>query len=202
MANASIEQHTAAKGVDVGLSLLTLTGMMGPSTGRICIQWRRSTHVWMRILKKFGNPVDPNFEVDLSYEEGKGMFYLRRDKIQNIMRMTTETERERPVVIYDDQRGLSKALYIPMSKVINADTNFIGANVMTTNGRPAAEEVRSKYVYFQNEVVDGRTPRAYHVDGLKRWWQAGGRTNPVTRAQFRPSNLRMISSDAPLQSPR
>jgi hypothetical protein len=202
MANVSMEQHTAAEGVDLGLSLLALTGIMGPSTGRICIEWPRNHHVWMRILKKFGNPIDPNLEVDLSYEEGKGMFYLKRDEIQKIMMMTTEREQERPVVLYNYRRGMSKALYIPMSKVIDADTNFIGANCMRTNGRPPTAEVRSKYVYLKNEVVDGRTPRAYHVDGLKRWWNAGGRTNPVTRAQFRPSNLRMISSDAPLQSPR
>lgn len=75
---------------------------------------------------------------------------------------------------------------------LHRNTEFIGANFLRLNNRPAANNISKNYVYLQSELRNGKAPRAYHLRGLRNWFAAGHSTNPFSRANLTQKNMRRV----------
>jgi hypothetical protein len=74
---------------------------------------------------------------------------------------------------------------------LHQNTEFIGANFIPLNNRPSANTLKD-YVYLQSELQNGRAPRAYHYEGLRRWLASGRSTNPFSREYLTRNNMRKL----------
>lgn len=73
------------------------------------------------------------------------------------------------------------------ANAISNDTEFINANFMPLNRRPAN---KSNYIYLESELRGGKAVRAYHKDALKALDAEA--TNPFTRRALDHSNFRKV----------